>query len=110
MTETQTPTVDSIFAQMGAQFRSDKAAGMNAKFQFNITGDGGGEWYASIENGACTVSEGTVDGPTVTINASAGDWVDIVTGKLNSQMAFMQGKLRVQGDLGLTSKLQSLFF
>ena len=104
-----TQTVASIFEEMKTNFNSEKAAGMTASFQFNITGDDGGEWYADIKDGDATIEEGTTDSPTVTITATDEDWKGIVGGTLNPQMAFMQGKLKVQGDLGLATKLQSLF-
>ena len=39
---------------------------------------------------------------------TAGDFVDMMNGKLNGQMAFMTGKLKVAGDMGLAMKLQTL--
>lgn len=108
MTETQ--TVDSVFEEMEGKFRGDKAGDMNATFQFNITGDGGGVWNARIADGAANVSKGEAENPTVTITSASEDWVKIVNGSLNPQMAFMTGKLKVQGDLGLATKLGTLFF
>ena len=35
--------------------------------------------------------------------------VDMTTGKLNGQVAFMSGKLRIAGDMGLALRMQSLF-
>ena len=107
MTETQ--TVESIFGEFEGKFRSDKAQGLNATFQFNITGDDGGEWNAVITDGSAVVSKGASDSPTVTITSASDDWIKIVNGQMNPQMAFMTGKLKVQGDLGLATKLQSLF-
>lgn len=107
MTDTQ--TVAGVMQQMESRFKADKAVGMNATFQFDITGDGGGQWNAVIVDGQATFNEGTSDAPTVTITAAADDWIRIVNGQLNPQMAFMTGKIKVKGDLGLATKLGTLF-
>lgn len=108
MTETQ--TIEQLFTEMEGKFKADKAAGMNATYQFNITGDGGGVWHATIADGAATFGTGEFDGANVVITSSSDDWVKIVSGSMNPQMAFMTGKLKVTGDLGLATKLGTLFF
>jgi putative sterol carrier protein len=40
---------------------------------------------------------------------AASDYVDLIMGKLNGQMAFMSGKLKIAGDMGLAMKMQTLF-
>ncbi len=41
--------------------------------------------------------------------ASVDDWVKIMTGKLDGTTAFMQGKLKTKGDLGLAMKMPTMF-
>jgi putative sterol carrier protein len=107
MTETQ--TVADVMQEMQGKFKAEKAAGITATFQFDITGEGGGQWNAVINDGQATFNEGTADNPTVTITATDQDWIRIVNGQLNPQMAFMTGKIKVKGDLGLATKLGTLF-
>ncbi|HYV57868.1 MAG TPA: SCP2 sterol-binding domain-containing protein, partial [Candidatus Nitrosopolaris sp.] len=77
--------------------------------QFNLAGDGGGEWYVSIKDGKAEVVKGKAPAPNMTLSMSAQDYVDMIMGKLNGQMAFMSGKLKISGDMGLAMKMQSLF-
>ncbi|MBL7777088.1 MAG: SCP2 sterol-binding domain-containing protein [Chitinophagales bacterium] len=43
-----------------------------------------------------------------TISVSVDDLMGIVSGSVNPMMAFMSGKIKVQGDMGLAMKLQQL--
>jgi putative sterol carrier protein len=102
-------SVAEIFQMMPERVNKEKIQGMNSTFQFNITGDDGGQWYVVIADGNCAVNEGTTDSPNITITATSQDWIDIVNGKLNGQTAFLTGKLKIQGDMTLAMKLQSIF-
>lgn len=103
-------TPKEIFAEMSASFQADpnKVEGVNAVYQFKITGDDGGDWYADTTGDAPNIGEGDHDNPNVTITCSDQDFVDIKSGKLNGQMAFMTGKLKIAGDMGLAMKLQKI--
>jgi putative sterol carrier protein len=102
-------TVKETFDAMAGRFRPDKAAGVNATIQYEITGDQGGNWHAVIKDGQCAVNAGVAASPTLTLTMSAQDWLDMVGGKLSGQMAFMSGKLKLKGDMGLAMKIGSLF-
>jgi putative sterol carrier protein len=101
--------VKEIFSQMPANINADAAKGMNSVIQFNLTGDGGGTYHVEIKDGKANVQEGTHPSPNMTMTLSAGDYVDLIMGKLNGQMAFMSGKLKIAGDMGLAMKMQTLF-
>jgi putative sterol carrier protein len=103
------PTVKETFDAMQGRFDAGKAAGTNATVQYDISGEGGGTWHAVISNGTCTVSEGPATNPTLTLQMSAQDWLDMTAGKQSGQMLFMSGKLKLKGDMGLAMKLPSLF-
>ncbi len=80
---------------------------INSSYKFVVTGDGGGTWVVDLtqEGGKITSGEGDAK---CTITIGAKELVDVVNGKLNPQMAFMTGKLKVAGDMGLAMKLGSL--
>jgi len=44
-----------------------------------------------------------------TISVAFDDFLKLAQGQLDPTMAFMQGKLKVAGDMGVAMKLQSLF-
>jgi len=103
------PTVKETFDAMAGRFRADKAAGVNATIQYDISGDQGGTWNAVIKDGTCTVNPGAAPTPSLTLAMSSQDWLDMVGGKLSGQMAFMSGKLKLKGDMGLAMKIGGLF-
>ena len=94
---------------MKGRFNAGAAKGMKAVYQFDLTGDGGGKHYLAIDDGNLSLSEGTHEKPNITVTMSAADFVAMTNGKLNPQMAFMSGKLRVSGDMGLAMRMQQLF-
>lgn len=102
-------TPADIFKEMAANLNADAAKGMNSTIQFNLSGDNGGQWNVAIKDGKAEVHQGTAPSPNMTLSMTAQDYVDMIMGKLNGQMAFMSGKLKISGDMGLAMKMQSLF-
>ncbi len=85
-----------------------KSKGVNAVFQFELSGDDGGTFYLNVADGSVEVTEGPHDNPNVTILMSAEDYTSMMEGKLNSTSAFMAGKLKIKGDMSLAMKLQAV--
>jgi putative sterol carrier protein len=102
-------TLKELMSRMPKAFLPDKAAGVEAVIQYQLTGEEGGDWVVIIEEGACRVEEGMADDPTLTLSADAQEYKDVVTGRSNAMQAFMQGKLKLAGDLNLAMKLTSFF-
>merc|ERR1711953_1470171 len=77
-------------------------------FAFKVKDSNGNEvvWIVDAKNGSGKVEVNGKDKPDVTLSLKDDDLVALMTGKLNPQKAFFQGKLKVQGNMGLAMKLQ----
>jgi putative sterol carrier protein len=102
-------TVRETFNAMPDRFKPDRARGVKAVIQYDITGVGGGTYHVGIADGKCTLSEGPAAAPNLTLTMVAQDWLDLLAGKLNGQMAFMSGKLKHKGDMSLLMRLPGMF-
>lgn len=101
--------VQSAIDTMKGRFNAGAASGLDAVYQVNLSGSEAGNYYLKIANGGLETGEGTHDSPNITINMASNDFVDMTNGKLNPTMAYMSGKLKVSGDMGLAMKMQSIF-
>jgi putative sterol carrier protein len=102
-------SVSKIFENMPDAFNAEKAGDLDATVQFDLTGEGGGNWYVIVANGECEVEEGEIEAPTATIRMEASDYAALIAGELDAMTAFMQQKIRVEGDLNTVMKFQNLF-
>jgi putative sterol carrier protein len=72
---------------------------------FNLTGENGGVYFADIKNNVATISEGTIENPTLTLTADYANIRKMLTGEENPVAAFMTGKIKLQGYYMLALKL-----
>lgn len=102
-------TASKIFAEdLPSRLASNPSAtAANAVYQFNIDGANGGTWTVDLTKEADYVTPGEAGSADCTITMKEGDFVDMWTGKLKGPQAFMMGKLKIQGNMGLAMKLQS---
>lgn len=104
-------TLQEIFTQkIAGKLKSnpDLATSINATYVFDLTGDEGGQWTIDLTKEGGEIREGGMDDPNLTVKMAAADFVKLVNGSLNPQMAFMSGKLKIKGDMPLALKLQQI--
>jgi len=78
---------------------------INAVYKFVLDGPGGGTWTVDLTMTGGKITSGDLEAGCI-ITVSASDFVDIINGVIDAQLAFMTGKLRVAGDIGQALKLQ----
>jgi len=81
--------------------RLEKLLATKGKFNLELTKDDG-----SVVNSTTVFN--SVETPEVTLMMKAEDYAKILKGELNSQMAFMTGKLKFKGDMNFLMKLGGL--
>ncbi|XP_051026881.1 sterol carrier protein 2 [Acomys russatus] len=80
-------------------------------FAFKVKdGPGGKEatWVVDVKNGKGSVLPSSDKKADCTITMADSDLLALMTGKMNPQSAFFQGKLKIAGNMGLAMKLQNL--
>jgi putative sterol carrier protein len=102
-------TASEVFDAMPGAFVADAGAGVDAIFQYNISGDGGGDWFSTIQNGNCRVEAGTHEKPSCTLKMSDSDFLDLMNGTLPAMQAYTSGKLKIEGDIMKSQLIEKLF-
>jgi putative sterol carrier protein len=95
--------------QLPQYFIPEKANGIDATIQLHLSGEGGGDWAVLIHDQKLEVVQGEVSNPRLVMSGDAQDVLQILSGQMDGMRAFMQGKIKVQGDMGLGMKMMSLF-
>ncbi len=93
-------TLEEITQKISSLAASKPAMGSSVKFatekgNIHVTADG-------------LVSNNDADADC-TIKVDADDLIDLMNGNLSAVSAFMFGKLKIEGDMSVAMKLQSLF-
>jgi len=102
-------SIKPIFEAMPSSLNKAAAQDANSVYQFNLSGEGGGQFVVTIKHGECTVKEGVIPAPDATISATAGDYMNIVTGAYPFGLAYINGRLKVEGNLRLVLRMGAYF-
>ena len=102
-------TPQQVFDGMRRSFQANKAKGVHARYQWELSGPNGGEWWNDVNDGTYKMGKGKIDNPSVTFITSAADWVAMSNGKLKGTWAFMTGRLKVRGSQAVARKLNEIF-
>lgn len=107
--------LDQIFSRMADHVESDKIGNTEAVVHFKILdrpedqGGGYDHYEVVFENGKCTASDEVKRDPNVTIKVGPVAFLKLAANKASGPTLFMTGKLKLEGDVMLASRLTTFF-
>ena len=107
--EHQDSTPQEVFDSMRGSFQPTKAKGVHARYQWDLSGPNGGQWWIDVEDGKYQMGKGKIPNPNVTFVATDKDWVAVSNHQLGGTWAYLTGRLKIRGDQGVARKLGEIF-
>ncbi len=108
-TDPQSTTPAQVFHDMRGAFRPDRAKGVHLRYQFDLSGPQGGQWWIEVNDGKFKIGQGRIEQPDVVFLASDKDWVALSNGTLSGTWAMLTGRLKVHGNQWNARKLDEMF-
>src|SRR5438874_11763779 len=102
-------TPQQVFDGMRESFKADKAKGVHARYQWELSGPQGGQWWIDVNDGTYKMGKGKIANPSVTFVATDKDWVAVSNHQLGGTWAYLSGRLKIRGDQGIARKLGEMF-
>ena len=102
-------TPQDVFDGMRQSFQAQKAKGVHLKYQWQLSGPKGGEWWIEVNDGKYQMGRGKIDNPDVTFVATDKNWVALSNGTLGGKWAYLTGRLKIHGSQAAASKLDEMF-
>jgi putative sterol carrier protein len=100
-------------AQTAREFFESLESRLNASGPGDITGvyrfdiSGAGSWRVDLANGKAEVTESNEGGDCV-VSMNENVFLRVLSGDQNPMTAFLMGKIRVDGDMGMVMRLKDL--
>jgi hypothetical protein len=101
------PTAAAFFAHVNEIIQSDPNYVKLSRgyYEYRIVGETQRVWTLNLKEAPGGVIEGAVENPDVVFEIKESHFRRLVGGELDTEAAFMQGKLKVEGDLRLALRL-----
>jgi putative sterol carrier protein len=105
--ETNNPCTQALARLLGlpppgvaqaATTRAGRADGAEIRLQLHLAGEGGSDWWVAVRGGVATRHVGTAPSADAVLRATFVDWRAVQTGALDRLAAFLDGKIRIEGD------------
>lgn len=108
--------IRKIFEEIGKKITKDTAKQINSIYLFKIGNDVSENWVIDLtkeSNWITPISEealAELSAHCIVSILNSDDWIALAKRKLNPTTAFVQGRIKIKGDVSLALKLNKLFF
>jgi putative sterol carrier protein len=106
------PLLKRIIRAIPYRVRAEQSADSNDVIEIRVSGrpDGGTDvWQLHFEPGRCQASEGSTAEPRIAITFDPVSFLQFAAGLRSAPELFLQGKIKVEGDMMLGARLPSRF-
>src|SRR5699024_9019219 len=102
--------VIQVFSEIDQGLKGDLSIidGVDAVYQFHITDEDPRVYHLILKGVVSYTSAVKKEDRYCSLQLAANDFAKLAKGKLNGTQAFMSGKLKIKGNMGLALKLQSI--
>jgi len=107
--ESSSSIPQQVFDGMRQSFQAQKVKGVHARYQWDLSGPNGGQWWIDVNDGTYKMGKGKIDNPSVTFVTSDKDWVALSNGTLGGKWAYFTGRLKIRGSQSVARKLDEIF-
>ncbi len=99
--------VRSSFLRLAERFDPQEAGELTATFVIDVAGRG--PTTIAVRDARCFVSPGLAPDPDARLTTDPVTWLDLVGGRVDGIAAFLAGRLKIEGDLNLAARFETLF-
>jgi putative sterol carrier protein len=103
-------TYEEVFEKFKGMFQDADVSNVqeHLAYQFNITGEGSGAFYAEVKDGKLSIEPYEYYDRDALFICSAENLFKIISGDLDPVKAFTFGKLKVEGNIDKALKIKDL--
>lgn len=103
-------SMEEVWLEIAKQMEEqpEHIAGVSASYSFDLTGDDGAEYGLNFKEGAAEIIAGGLEDAECALTMNVKNFKKLLQGELNATTAFMTGRIKVKGNIGLALKLEAI--